>query len=59
MRRSDDYRLLQKRLGLTRNVGVTPSTYGTDNSVTLDAIAKLGADTEASRWSMRASATPS
>ena len=39
----DDYRLLQKRLGLTRNVVVTPSTYGTDNSVTLDAIAKLGA----------------
>ena len=38
----DDYRLLQKRLGLTRNVVVTPSTYGTDNSVTLDAIAKLG-----------------
>jgi predicted TIM-barrel fold metal-dependent hydrolase len=39
----DDHRLLQKRLGLTRNVVVTPSTYGTDNSVTLDAIAKLGA----------------
>ena len=39
----DDYRLLQKRLGSTRNVVVTPSTYGTDNSVTLDAIAKLGA----------------
>jgi D-galactarolactone isomerase len=39
----DDYRLLQKRIGTTRNVVVTPSTYGTDNSVTLDAIAKLGA----------------
>jgi hypothetical protein len=39
----DDYRRLQKRLGLTRNGVVTPSTYGTDNSVTLDAIAKLGA----------------
>ena len=39
----DDYRLLQKRLGLTRNLVVTPSTYGTDNSVTLDAIANLGA----------------
>ena len=39
----DDYRLLQKRLGTTRNVVVTPSTYGTDNSCTLDAMAKLGA----------------
>jgi D-galactarolactone isomerase len=38
----DEYRLLQKRIGTTRNVVVTPSTYGTDNSVTLDAIAKLG-----------------
>jgi D-galactarolactone isomerase len=39
----DDYRLLQKRIGATRNVVVTPSTYGTDNSCTLDAIARLGA----------------
>ena len=39
----DDYRRLQKRLGTTRNVVVTPSTYGTDNSCTLDAMAKLGA----------------
>src|ERR1700733_11063426 len=39
----DAYRLFQKRIGTTRNVVVTPSTYGTDNSVTLDAIAKLGA----------------
>ena len=39
----DDYRLLQKRIGATRTVVVTPSTYGTDNSCTLDAIAKLGA----------------
>ncbi len=39
----DDYRLLQKRIGTTRNVVVTPSTYGTDNSCSLDAIAKLGA----------------
>jgi len=39
----DAYRLLQKRLGTTRNVVVTPSTYGTDNSCTLDAMAKLGA----------------
>jgi predicted TIM-barrel fold metal-dependent hydrolase len=39
----DAYRLLQKRIGATRNVVVTPSTYGTDNSCTLDAMAKLGA----------------
>src|SRR5580704_18162940 len=39
----DDYRLLRKRIGTTRNVVVTPSTYGTDNRVTLDAIAKFGA----------------
>ncbi len=39
----DDYRLFQKRIGTTRNVVVTPSTYGTDNSVSLDAMARLGA----------------
>jgi D-galactarolactone isomerase len=39
----DDYRRLQKRLGTTRNVVVNPSTYGTDNSCTLDAMAKIGA----------------
>lgn len=38
----DDYRLLQKRLGATRNVVVQPSTYGTDNRCTLDAAAQLG-----------------
>jgi D-galactarolactone isomerase len=38
----DDCRLFQKRIGGTRNVVVTPSTYGTDNSCTLDAIARLG-----------------
>jgi predicted TIM-barrel fold metal-dependent hydrolase len=37
----EDYRLLQKRIGVTRNVVVTPSTYGTDNSCTLDAMAKI------------------
>jgi D-galactarolactone isomerase len=31
----DAYRLFQKRIGTTRNVVVTPSTYGTDNSCTL------------------------
>src|SRR5579875_1406955 len=38
-----DYRLLQKRLGTTRDVVVQPSTYGTDNRCMLDALAKLGA----------------
>jgi len=37
-----DYRLLQKRIGTTRNVIVQPSTYGTDNSCTLDAMAQIG-----------------
>lgn len=36
------YRLLQKRIGTTRTVVVTPSAYGTANAVTLDAIAQLG-----------------
>jgi predicted TIM-barrel fold metal-dependent hydrolase len=37
-----DYRLLQKRIGTARNVIVTPSTYGTDNACTLDAMAQIG-----------------
>jgi len=37
-----DYRLLQQRLGTTRTVVVNPSTYGTDNACTLDALAQLG-----------------
>jgi predicted TIM-barrel fold metal-dependent hydrolase len=40
----EQYRVLQKRLGITRNVIVTPSTYGTDNSVTLDALKHFGDD---------------
>lgn len=36
------YRLLQQRLGSTRTVVVTPSTYGTDNACTLDALDQLG-----------------
>jgi D-galactarolactone isomerase len=39
----DDYRGLQRRIGTSRNVIVTPSTYGTDNRVTLDALAAFGA----------------
>jgi D-galactarolactone isomerase len=37
-----DYRLLQRRIGTTRTVVVSPAAYGTDNRVTLDAIAALG-----------------
>jgi predicted TIM-barrel fold metal-dependent hydrolase len=36
------YRLLQRRLGTTRTVVVTPSTYGVDNRCTLAALAELG-----------------
>jgi predicted TIM-barrel fold metal-dependent hydrolase len=35
------YRLLQKRIGTTRVVIVTPRNYATENQVTLDAIAQL------------------
>ena len=35
------YRLLQKRIGTTRVVIVTPRNYATQNGVTLDAIAQL------------------
>ena len=38
-----DYRLLQQRIGTTRIIVVTPAAYATDNAVTLDAIAQLGA----------------
>jgi D-galactarolactone isomerase len=37
-----EYRLLQQRIRTTRAVIVTPAPYGTDNRVTLDAIAQLG-----------------
>lgn len=36
-----DYRVLQKKFGTSRCVVVQPSTYGTDNSCTLDAIAQM------------------
>ena len=39
-----DYRLLQKRIGTSRVVIVTPRNYGVDNAVTTDAIAELGID---------------
>jgi predicted TIM-barrel fold metal-dependent hydrolase len=40
--RVQEYRLLQKRIGTTRTVIVTPAAYVTDNRVTLDAIGQLG-----------------
>lgn len=43
----DAYRLLQKKLGLARNVVVTPSAYGTDNRCTLDAVKKMGSNSRA------------
>ena len=39
-----DYQRVQKRLGTHRAVIVTPRVYGTDNAVTLDAIAQLGVE---------------
>jgi D-galactarolactone isomerase len=39
-----EYRLLQQRNGTSRVVIVTPAVYETDNRVTLDAIAQIGAD---------------
>ena len=37
-----DYRAVQRRLGTSRAVIVTPSTYGTDNAHLLDALGQLG-----------------
>ena len=37
-----DYRLLQKRIGVSRVVIVQPRNYAVDNSVTVDAIKQLG-----------------
>jgi D-galactarolactone isomerase len=42
--RVEEYRLLQRRIGTTRNVVVTPAPYIGDNRVTLNAIARLGAN---------------
>lgn len=36
-----DYRLLQARLGMTRNVIVQPSSYGTDNRLLVESIAQF------------------
>src|SRR5829696_1705921 len=40
----EDYREVQRRLGLSRTVVVQPTTYGTDNRCTLEGIAALGLD---------------
>jgi D-galactarolactone isomerase len=40
----DDYKKVQHRLGLERVVIVQPTTYGIDNSCTLDAMAKIGSN---------------
>jgi predicted TIM-barrel fold metal-dependent hydrolase len=37
-----EYRLLQKRNGTARVIVVQPAAYGTDNSVTVDAVEQLG-----------------
>jgi len=37
-----DYRAFQQRIGTSRNVVVQPSTYGIDNSITLDAVDAFG-----------------
>jgi D-galactarolactone isomerase len=39
-----DYKMLQRRLGITRDIVVTPAPYVTNNAVTLDAIKQLGAN---------------
>ncbi len=43
----EDYRALQRRIGTTRHVIVQPSTYGTDNRITLDALAAFGPEARA------------
>ncbi|MDR3669920.1 MAG: amidohydrolase family protein [Holophaga sp.] len=40
-----DYRLLQRRLGTTRQVIIQPSTYGVDNSGLLKALGAFGLET--------------
>ncbi len=42
--RVEEYKILQRRIGTSRNVVVTPLAYATDNRVTLDAIARFGSN---------------
>jgi predicted TIM-barrel fold metal-dependent hydrolase len=53
----NEYRLLQKRLGTSRAIIVTPRSYGTDNRVTVDAIAQLGLDNARGVAVLRSDAT--
>ncbi|ACL62459.1 amidohydrolase family protein [Methylobacterium nodulans] len=39
---AEDYRQLQRRLGLTRNVVVQPSTYGIDNRLLVESVRAFG-----------------
>lgn len=41
----EDYKVLQKRLGTSRNVVVQPSTYGVDNRPLLEALKQFGLKT--------------
>lgn len=41
----EDYKALRRRLGVTRGVLVTPSTYGADNSLQLASMRALGSET--------------
>jgi D-galactarolactone isomerase len=43
----EDYRALQRRLGIARQVVIQPSTYGLDNRVALDAVAAFGREARA------------
>src|SRR5258707_2823744 len=43
----EDYRALQRRLGIARHVVIQPSTYGADNLLTLDAAEPLGHEARA------------
>lgn len=38
----EEYRQLQRRIGTARAIVVQPAAYGTDNAVTVDAVARLG-----------------
>jgi len=40
-----EYRLLQKRLGVTRHVAIQPSAYGVDNSCLVNALGQFGLET--------------
>lgn len=55
----DHYRRVQAYLGLQRVVVVQPTTYGFDNSCTLDAVAELGGEARAIVVNRRSDDRPS